>query len=610
MAGRPPGRKKREIKPIVDIDYEAMARKTLEQTQLYYRLFTGRLTEDELDKFYMWAPENVRKQFPRERFTNAFLAGMHNKDRMAAAVKSLPAEKKKEIESVTWKMADAAAIANCRLIFMEYVKRMWGKDFIPGHHFEVLAKCFEKCVEEGNKRYIINIAPRRGKSEFASYLFPSWYLGRRPKGKVIQVSNIKSLASDFGQKIRNLMATDDYETIFGNVTLNVDSKAKDKFNTNHGGSYFSVGAGGTITGRGADLLVIDDPHSERETIDGDMEPPTRDDFEKVWSWYNTIRPRLQPNGSIVVVMQRWSPYDLTGRLLDLAKKNPGADQWEVITLPALIEKRDSNGDILYDDKKEPIWESTWPQYWTTDMMLKMKANLFGIPNGRWRWECMYQQNVGAEEVSLVKRGSWKRWTKDKPPKCDFVIQSWDMATSDDARANYSACTTWGVFNVANPDDKPTYNIILLHAKRGQWKFHDLKTVVLNLYHRKDGVPDILLIEKKSAGVQVIQELQRMGIPVSSTTPQANRYTGKNDKYSRLNLVTSLFESGMVWSPETDWAEEVIDEVAEFPAGMYDDYVDSMTQALQRFRTGGFVQYATDEKDDADLTFDKRPVRYY
>lgn len=357
-------------------------------------------------------------------------------------------------------------------------------------------------------------------------------------------------------------------------------------------------------------LIVDDPHSEKETIDGDMEPPTRDDFEKVWSWYNTIRPRLQPNGSIIVVMQRWSPYDLTGRLLDLAKKNPGADQWEVITLPALIEKRDAAGDVLYDDKSEPIWESTWPQYWTTDMMLKMRANLYGIPNGRWRWECMYQQNVGAEEVSLVKRGSWKRWTKSKPPKCDFVIQSWDMATSDDARANYSACTTWGVFNVANPDDKPVYNIILLHAKRGQWKFHDLKTVVLNLYHRKDGVPDILLIEKKSAGVQVIQELQRMGIPVSTANPHANRHTGKNDKYSRLNLVTSLFDSGMVWAPETDWAEEVIDEVSEFPAGMYDDYVDSMTQALQRFRNGGFIRYETDEKEDDGLTFDKRPVRYY
>ncbi len=610
MAGRPPGRKKRETKPIVDIDYEAMARKTLEQTQLYYRLFTGKLTEAELDKFYLWAPEAVRKHFPRERFTNEFLAGMLNKERLAAAVKSLPAEKKKEIESVTWKMADAAAIANCRLIFMEYVKRMWGKDFIPGHHFDVLAKCFEKCVDEGNKRYIINIAPRRGKSEFASYLFPSWYLGRRPKSKVIQVSNIKSLAGDFGQKIRDLMATDDYETIFGNVTLNPDSKAKDKFNTNHGGSYFSVGVGGTIVGRGADLLIVDDPHSERETTDGDKEPPSRDDFERTWSWFNTLRARLQPNGSIIVVMQRWSPYDLAGRLLDYAKKNPFATQWEVITLPALVEKRNDEGEIVYDDKSEPIWESTWPQYWSTDLMLKTKADILGLPDGRWRWECMYQQNVGAEEVSLVKRGSWKRWTKGKPPKCDFVIQSWDMATSDDARANYSACTTWGVFNVANPDDKPVYNIILLHAKRGQWKFHDLKTVVLNQYHRKDGVPDILLIEKKSAGVQVIQELQRMGIPVSTANPHANRHTGKNDKYSRLNVVTSLFDSGMVWAPETDWAEEVIDEVSEFPAGMYDDYVDSMTQALQRFRNGGFIRYETDEKEDDGLTFDKRPVRYY
>ncbi len=556
--------------PVIDED--AQAREVLAQYKAWRATTEGKLTAEEL------------------------------KQRLMA----LTPEKRAELERMNGVLRHRVGVAEARLDFAKFVKRI-NPDDLPGKHFDILTKAFHRIADGEEMRLIINIAPRRGKSERSSYLFPAWYIGRFPKKKIMAISNVKTLASDFGAKIRNLMDTDEYKAVFPNVRLAKDAQAKDKWRTNYKGEYFAGGVGSTVYGRGADILLIDDLHSEIASIDGGMEPPSKDDYDAAWNWYQSILSRLHPKGSILVVMQRWSKHDLTGRLIDAARRTPGSHQWEVITVPALEETKDFDGNITY--------ESTWPEYWSTKSMVQLRETMMAEPGGAWRWNSMYQQNPGADSIAMFKRDYWKRWDKPKPPACEFIIQSWDMAAGSKERSNYSACTTWGVFSLSEKEDKRLYNIILLDAERGKWDFPDLKKAVMRKYDTvvKDGHPDCLLVENKSAGMQLIQELKATGIPVTPVTPGGNQWMKmsgvSHDKVSRANRVLEMFTSGLVWAPHKGWAEEVIEECANFPDnGQYDDYVDTMTQALTRFREGGFIRFDTDEEEEE--VREQAPVSFY
>jgi predicted phage terminase large subunit-like protein len=216
-----------------------------------------------------------------------------------------------------------------------------------------------------------------------------------------------------------------------------------------------------------------------------------------------------------------------------------------------------------------------------------------------KWMAQYQQNPTAEGSAIVKREWWKRWDKPDPPKCEFTLTSWDTAFEKNNRADYSACTTWGVFFNEETD---AYNTILLNAFKQRMEFPELKRRALENYNEWE--PDSLIVEKKASGAPLIYELRAMGIPVQEYTPSKGQ-----DKIARLNAVASLFESGVVWAPDTHWAEEVIEEVASFPAGDHDDLVDSTTVALMRFRQGGFMRLPTDEKDPIK-NFRRREGGYY
>ncbi len=527
--------------------------------------------------------------------------GVLTAEELKQRLMALPKEKQDELLLMQRAVAHKVECAEARLDFSKFVKKI-NPDDLQGRHFDILTNAFHRIADGEAVRLIINIAPRRGKSERSSYLFPAWFIGRFPKRKIMAISNVKSLASDFGAKIRNLMDTTEYQDVFPTVRLSKDAQAKDKWRTNYKGEYFAGGVGSTVYGRGADLLILDDVHSERESTDGKMEPPSKEDYDAAWNWYQSILSRLHPNGSIIVVMQRWSKHDLTGRLVEASRRTPGSHQWEVITLPALEERQDVDGNIVY--------ESTWPEYWSTKAMVQLRETMMAEPGGAWRWNSMYQQNPGADTVSMLKREYWKRWEKLKPPACELVIQSWDLAATAKDRSNYSACTTWGVFRMSEREDKPVYNIILLDAERGQWDFPDLKKAVMRKYNTivKDGHPDVLLVEYKSAGIQLVQELKATGIPVTAVTPTGNQFKASNDKVSRVNRVLEMFTSGLVWAPHKSWAEEVIEECAEFPNGQYDDYVDTVSQALSRFREGGFIRFETDENDDIEEIVE--PAAYY
>jgi predicted phage terminase large subunit-like protein len=457
--------------------------------------------------------------------------------------------------------------------FMDFVYQMW-PGFINGAHHKVMAKKFQEIAEGKCKRLIINMPPRHTKSEFASYMLPAWFLGKFPDKKIIQCSNTAELAVGFGRKVRNLVGSDVYHKIFPEVGLRADSKAAGRWDTNKGGTYFAIGVGGTVTGKGADLLIIDDPHSEQEAAIAASNPEV---YDKVYEWYSSgPRQRLQPGGAIVVVMTRWSLKDLTGRILKSSIERDG-DEWEVINFPA----------ILPSDK--PLW----PAFWPLTELLALKEEL---PVGK--WNAQYQQSPTSEEGALVKRDWWQKWEGDRAPPCEFIIQSWDTAFTKNERSDYSACTTWGVFY--KDEDKKDPHIILLDAYKERLEFPELKEQALLMY--REWEPDACIVEAKAAGSPLIFELRRMGIPVSEFTP-----TRGNDKIARLNSVTDLFASGKVWAPGTRWADEVIEQMASFPNSDHDDLVDSSTQALIRFRKGGFISLPSDEEDEPIY---RRKAAYY
>ena len=462
----------------------------------------------------------------------------------------------------------------CKENFLPFVHSMWSA-FVGGEHHSIMANAFERVAEGSLKRLIINMPPRHTKSEFASFLFPSWYLGKFPDRKIIQTAHTAELAVGFGRKVRNLVNTADYQAIFP-TKLSSDSKAAGRWNTNKGGDYFAIGVGGAVTGKGADVLIIDDPHSEQEAMLGN--PAV---YDRVFEWYNSgPRQRLQPGGVIIIVMTRWSKRDLTGQIVDASFKRDGSSEWEIIEFPALY----------------PSGKPLWPEYWSQEELEAIRAEL---PVSK--WEAQYQQNPTSEEGAIVKRDMWKLWEKETPPPCEYLIQSWDTAFEKSSRADYSACTTWGVFYHPNEQGKEIANIILLDAFKQRMEFPALKAKAQLMY--KDWNPDSLIIEKKAAGAPLIYELRAMGIPLSEYTPSKG-----NDKIARVNAISDLFASGLVWCPGTRWAEELVEELASFPNGDHDDLVDSTSQALLRFRQGGFIRLESDMPDEEK--YFRRKVAYY
>ena len=451
----------------------------------------------------------------------------------------------------------------CQKRFIKYVGRVW-PTFISGAHHKRMAEAFERVAEGKLKRLIINMPPRHTKSEFASYLLPSWFLGKFPHKKVIQTSHTAELAVGFGRKVRNLVDSEAYNEIFPSLSLQSDSKAAGRWNTSKGGDYFAIGVGGAVTGKGADLLIIDDPHSEQEAALAAINP---DIYDKVYEWYTSgPRQRLQPNGAIVIVMTRWSQRDLTGQVLK-ASALRGVEDWEVIEFPAIL----------------PSGNPLWPQFWSIEELEALREEL---PNSK--WQAQYQQNPVGNESAIVKRDWWQWWDREDPPSCDYILQTWDTAFEKHSRADYSAGTTWGIFYPN--EDRSNPNIILLNVYKKRVEYPDLKKDVLQEYNYYE--PDGVLIEKKASGAPLIYDLRAMGVPVQEYTPSRGQ-----DKIARVNSISDIIASGKVWVPQTRWAEELVDELAAFPSGEHDDLVDATTLALMRFRQGGFLRLPSDEPED-------------
>ena len=237
-------------------------------------------------------------------------------------------------------------------------------------------------------------------------------------------------------------------------------------------------------------------------------------------------------------------------------------------------------------------EPVWPHYWKLDELEKVKATL---PVAK--WNAQWMQAPTSEEGAIIKREWWKMWKHDWIPQLHYVIQSYDTAFLKKETADFSAITTWGLF-YPGPDDP--LNLILLDAVKERYEFPELRRKALEQYKYWD--PEMVIIEAKASGLPLTYELRQMNIPVLNFTPSKG-----NDKHVRVNSCAPVFESGMVWAPETKFAEEVIEECAAFPHGDNDDLVDSMTQAVMRFRQGGLIKHPEDYKDEKQ---EPRKMVYY
>ena len=459
----------------------------------------------------------------------------------------------------------------CRNDFLSFVKYMWG-GFIEGRHHKIIAEKFNRISQGKLKRLIVCLPPRHTKSEFASTYLPAWMMGLNGQLKIIQCTHTAELAVRFGRKVRNLIDSDEFQHIFPELQLQADNKSAGRWTTNQEGESFYAGVGGAITGRGADLLIIDDPHSEQDAL-------SENSLEAAYEWYTSgPRQRLQPGAKIVLVMTRWSTKDLTAQLIKAQKEVKG-DQWEVVEFPAILDHG-------------PKDQAVWPEYWKLDELEKVKATL---PVAK--WNAQWMQRPTSEEGALIKREWWKVWKRDWIPQLHYVIQSYDTAFLKKETADFSAITTWGLF-YPNPDSP--LNLILLDAVKDRFEFPELRRKALEQYRYWD--PEMVIVEAKASGLPLTYELRQMDIPVVNFTPSKG-----NDKHVRVNSCAPVFESGMVWAPETKFAEEVIEECAAFPHGDNDDLVDSMTQAVMRFRQGGLIQHPEDYKDEKQ---EPRKMVYY
>lgn len=501
-----------------------------------------------------------------------------------AKVNSLPLAEQQELLRLLEKHREFERRERAQNNFLEFMKAVW-PDFIMGYHFQLISDAFDKIVRGEQKRLIICMPPRHGKSKSSSVHLPAFFLGKFPNKKIIQTSNTAELAVNFGREVRDLLMEPRFQDIFPGVELKADSKAAGHWHTNKGGEYFAIGTGGTVTGKGADLLIIDDPHSEQEAKLAEFKPEIYDD---AYEWYTSgPRQRLQPGGAIVVLMTRWSKRDLVGRILDAQGTKANVDQWEVIELPAVL----PSGKLL------------WPEYWSKGEMDALKAEL-----PLTKWLAQYQQNPTSSEGALIKKEWWQPWTRKDPPKCEAIIASFDTAFTKNDRSDYTACTTWGVWmRVDENSGKEVPALMLLDAWRKKLAFPELKTEALAHYKKYE--PDVMLIEARAAGLPLIYELRAMGIPVQDYTP-----TRGNDKISRVNAITDLFASKAVWAKSSEegvwpqWVDEVVTECNDFPAGAHDDYVDTVSMALMRYRQGGWIGATLDgSMDEPEL---HRRVRGY
>lgn len=468
--------------------------------------------------------------------------------------------------------------------YVEYVSGMKA----PRHKVFVSEK-IDAAAEGRIRRLALFEPPGHAKSFYASHHFPAQYVSRFPERRVIHVSHTQDFAEEWGRKVRNTIETQEHQVLFPHVQISPDSRAAGRWGTTNGSEYYAAGVGSTITGKRADLIIIDDPIRGIEDAESALVR------QKLWDWYGSdLYTRLRPGGVIVLIQTRWHLDDLAGRLL-AAQTSRGADQWEVISLPAIALRNDPLG------RKEG--EALWPE-WQDLKALEAIRNQPAMTSRQ--WAALYQQSPVEAEGGLIKRAWFKPWKYRDPPPLLYTLSSWDTAVSNKDTSAYSACTTWGVFE--EPETKLPA-MILLSATRGRWLYPDLRKMAQRLaWNYTDDqmdipklspprrAPSMILVEDRSSGSQLIADLMRAGISVFKVNPSRH-----GSKDSRLMLASDIIENGRVYIPYAEpnftmprrWADDFVTELCSFPAASSRDYADSFSQAADKVKQLGVVRNSSD-----------------
>jgi predicted phage terminase large subunit-like protein len=399
-----------------------------------------------------------------------------------------------------------------------------------------------EAVERGEiDRLILTLPPRHGKSLIASQLFPAWYLGRHPDRSIIAASYASELATDFGRLVRNHVTGRIYSRIFPSAKLSGDSAAAHRFSLLAGGNYFAVGAGGPITGRGCDLLLIDDPIKGR--VDADSASFRRG----LQSWFQSVAyPRLMPGAAIVLIQTRWHEDDLAGFCL----REQAQEGWTVLNLPAIAE---------VDEGSRAEGAALWPEKFPLKRLMQIRQTI-----GSREWAALYQGRPAPIEGAIFRKEWWKSYSQATlPAEFERIIVSLDCAFKTGTSNDYTAAVVIGVGK---------HGYYVLHVVKDRVEFpalqRRLEAMCLKFH------PDAVLIEDAASGQSLIQTLKaETRLPVLPVKPQG-------DKESRAWAVTPFVESGRVLLPESAaWLPDFLDELSSFPNAAHDDCVDAFTQAI-------------------------------
>lgn len=430
-------------------------------------------------------------------------------------------------------------------------------NYEPAQHHHRIAAALE-CVESGEtKRLMINMPPRHGKSELASRRFPAWYIGRNPNKQIITASYSSDLATDFGREVRNIVASKEFGRIFSKVRLAQDSQAAWRWNTNKGGAYVAAGVGTGISGRGADVLLIDDPFKDRQEADSET---TR---QRVWDWYtSTAYTRLMPGGSIVIIQTRWHEDDLSGRLLEAMEA--GGEQWEVLSLPAL-----SAGQAL------------WPGWFDAERLGEIQRAI-----GHRDWSALYQQQPAPEEGTFFQRDWFHRHVH--APSHVNVFMTSDYAVTDDG-GDYTEHGVWGVA------DQNIYQLDWWHGQTTADVWIERGLDLVQRYKPLCWFGEGGVIQKAVEPYLMRRMTERRAFCRVEWVPSVR------DKPTRARAFQARASTGNVSLLNDERGDRVLDQLLKFPAGKYDDAVDVCSllgQVIDQAHPGVLVASAPPKSRDS------------
>lgn len=432
-----------------------------------------------------------------------------------------------------------------------------GNSYRDGKHIEAIAASLED-VELGSVPRLMMMLPPGSMKSVLLMMFAAWCLGRHPTWRIMWVSHTTDKAEECSGRVRDLVRSEEFLEVFPNFRIRDDKSGVTLWKLTTGGSFMPAGAGKSIAGHRYNLGILDDPLSE-QTAKSDIERT------KINNWYGPgFRSRKLPDSKVILVNTRWHVMDLSGSLLDKAARNARADQWEVISIPAILDKASAEFLCL------PEGGSYWPQYMTLEDLLQTRESLT-----RQDWASLYLQSPTGEDGLIFTKDDFQDWDEDTPPECEEIIQTLDTAFSVKQTADLSVIQTWGIFyekvELESGEEVDEAHAILLNMEKGRWTYPALKREAMA--QQKKYKPDRIIIENKASGQSLIQDMRASKIPVFPFQPD-------RDKVARAHVVASVVEKKRVWLPlKKKFAAELLQECLEFPRGAHDDMVDTMVMAL-------------------------------